>query len=95
MKTDSTPDLGQYRKRLDEIDNSLLQLLGERFQITKKVGEYKKEHGLTASDPNREQQQFEKITALSEELGINPDISSKIFRTIIDEVVRNHKSIRG
>ena len=36
--------LGEHRKRIDQLDEQLIRLLAERFEITKAVGEYKAEN---------------------------------------------------
>ena len=93
MNTDAKIDLTASRIRIDEIDQSLVELIAERFKITHQVGKYKKEQGLPPIDPEREARQFEKIKTLSNELSVNPEITAKILRIIIDEVVKNHQQL--
>ncbi len=88
-------DIKDLRKSLDIIDQSLILLLAERFRVTDKVGHYKKEMKLPPVDSQREQLQFKKIEELAAEVGVNPDFAHKMLRTIIDEVVTNHKKIIG
>ena len=42
------------RKQLDEINLKLLDLLSERAQIAKQIGEVKKKQGINKFDPERE-----------------------------------------
>ncbi|MBF0276758.1 MAG: chorismate mutase [SAR324 cluster bacterium] len=93
MSNGNKIDLDAVRIRIDEIDQSLVELIAERFEITRKVGKYKKDHGLNPVDSERETRQFEKIAAISKELNVNPGLTAKILRLIIDEVVKNHKEI--
>jgi chorismate mutase len=88
--TPSDPRLLQFRQRLDEIDVQLLDLLTERFAVTRQVGELKHDLGLSPRDPAREAAQLERLTALAKEKGLEPDIVTKIFRVIVDAVVANH-----
>ena len=53
--------LAEYRASIDNIDASLIYLMAERFKITEKVGEYKKEKGLPAASIDREQEQFDRM----------------------------------
>lgn len=88
-------DLAKLRKDLDEIDATLIGLLAERFQLTQQVGIYKAEHALPAIDPEREKAQFKRIEKLAKETGLKPQFAQKILRTIIDEVVENHRALRS
>ena len=92
MLTDSLEDL---RKSIDNLDNALIYLLSERFRVTDKVGEYKKEYGLPAIDPAREAAQMERIGKLAVASGLDPEVAKKLLRLIIDEVVVRHKEIAG
>ena len=47
-------ELMEYRIRINEIDEQLLELLIERFKITSAIGAYKKEQGIAILDPERE-----------------------------------------
>ncbi len=82
--------LRQYRARIDELDDQLIRLLAERFEITKAVGAHKAEVGLPPADPDREAQQVTRLRALAEEVGMDPAFSEKVFRLIVDEVIRHH-----
>ena len=86
-------DLQDLRKSIDTIDAQLLALLAERFRVTEKVGHYKKEHGLPAKDPAREKIQYQRLTELSAQAGLDPRVASKIWQQIIDEVVKRHEII--
>lgn len=53
--------LQDYRDRINEIDEQVLNLFIERFAITEAVGQYKIEHGLAVLDKNREQDIYQKL----------------------------------
>lgn len=90
----TTPhELDELRTSIDRLDNALVAILAERFQLTKKVGIYKAEHGLQPIDSARELAQFEKMTTLAQQYDLEPQFANKFLRQIIDEVVMNHKSI--
>ncbi len=46
--------LDKYRKQIDKIDSKFIKLFEKRMDIAKKVGEYKKEHGMEIFVPERE-----------------------------------------
>ena len=85
--------LEDFRKSIDNIDNALIFLLAERFHITDKVGEYKKEHNLPAQDKEREAAQFARIEKLALNAGLDALFAKQLLRLIIDEVIANHNEI--
>ena len=40
----STENLNELRRQIDELDNQLLDLLAKRMRISREIGLYKKEH---------------------------------------------------
>jgi chorismate mutase/prephenate dehydratase len=59
-------DLHDYRAQIDQVDDSFLLLFKERMHISRKIAQYKKEHGLPALDSGREK---EKLAAIGEAAG--------------------------
>ena len=86
--TDET--LRGYRDRIDVLDEQLIRLLAERFEITKAVGAYKAAEGLPPADPGREAEQVKRLRAIAEDAGMDPAFSEQVFRLIVDEVIRHH-----
>jgi len=85
------PELQTLRTEIDDIDEKLVDLLASRFRLTSHVGNLKALHGLDAVDPEREAAQAARFQELAQRRGLNPDLVSRVFRTVIDEVVKNHK----
>ena len=54
--------LQQHRHQIDQIDKQLLELLEKRFEISKKIGQHKKENGIKIHQPEREKQIIESKT---------------------------------
>ncbi|MCU1458994.1 MAG: chorismate mutase [Actinomycetia bacterium] len=93
MEPDPLEALGVMRQRLDELDADWVGILAERFAVTDRVGEHKREHGLPAQDPARETRMIERIRGLAVSVGLDPDFAEQTLRSILDESVRNHRSI--
>jgi len=56
--------LGDYRTRIDAIDDQLLKLLGERADLADEIGTLKRSSGATTlHDPEREEQVLARLTA--------------------------------
>ena len=86
----NTEILREYRARIDELDEQLICLLAERFEITKTVGELKADTGLPAADPQREKEQIARLHEIARNEGMDPVFGEKVFRLIVDEVIRHH-----
>jgi len=53
--------LEEYRKGIDECDDTIISALKKRFEITRQVGMYKAEHKLAPLDTSREEAQDIKL----------------------------------
>ncbi|CAN5789601.1 chorismate mutase [soil metagenome] len=84
------PVLAELRVRIDELDAALMQLMKERFEVTRRVGAHKREVGMPPADPGREQTQIARLRRLAEEADLDPAFSEKLLRLIIDEVIRDY-----
>ncbi|MDD5197568.1 MAG: chorismate mutase [Candidatus Gracilibacteria bacterium] len=71
-----------YRERIDEIDEALIELLGERFQFVKQVGIYKKEHNLPPLQPGRWAEVVRTRTAWAVERGLSPEFIEKLWNDL-------------
>lgn len=94
MAEDVKAKLVEYRDSIDNIDAALICMLSERFKITEKVGQFKKQCNLPPADPSREQKQIARLRDLAKSAKLDPDFSEKFINFIIEEVIRNHEKIR-
>ena len=83
----------ELRASIDNLDSAVVHLLAERFKCTQQVGRLKAEHGMPAQDPDREAVQIRRLRLLAEEAHLDPEFAEKFLTFIIDEVVRNHRSL--
>lgn len=86
--------IDSLRVRIDEIDEQLIALLGRRFVITNEVGQIKANGGIAAVDPDREDAQRKEYARLAASYGVGDTLVQAIFRSVIDEVVSNHRALR-
>jgi chorismate mutase-like protein len=76
--------IGDWRKKIDEIDGVLLQLLNLRTEFAVEVARLKEEEGLSLIAPEREQ----KVIAGMKNLNGGPldgEAVARIFRVIMEE----------
>ena len=89
----SDEQLASYRASIDNIDAALVHLLAERFKVTQAVGRYKAAAGLPPADPDREEQQIERLRTLAEQSGLDPAFTEAFLRFIVSEVIRHHERL--
>ena len=58
---DNKPDIPQVRSRIDQIDDTILELLKERLECAKSIGLLKNETNRAKWDPQRELEIFERL----------------------------------
>ena len=87
-------ELAEARCTIDNIDAALIHILAERFRCTQKVGHIKARHHLPPADPDRENQQVERLRRLAEESGLDPDFAEKFLSFMVTEVIRHHEVIQ-
>ena len=86
-------DLQDFRARIDETDDKLLQLFKERMDISRQIALYKKEHGLPVLDPARERA---KLADIGNKAG--PELRSytcKLFNLLFELGRAHQESIMG
>jgi chorismate mutase len=93
VSQDAYEQLLQLRASIDNLDSAVVHLLAERFKCTQQVGRLKAAHGMPAVDADREAVQIRRLRSLAEEARLDPEFAEKFLNFIIDEVVRNHRSL--
>lgn len=87
--------LEEFRKSIDNLDATLIYVLAERFRLTKRVGEFKRDKGLPSSDKGREAVQVARLKALAEDADLDPEFAERFLRFVIDEVICHHERIKS
>ncbi len=77
-------DLEEWRRRIDEVDRQLVELLNERARCALEVGRLKKKLGLAAWQPDREAEILRNVVHAN--CGPLDDAAiRRLFERIIDE----------
>ena len=85
--------LTSLRKDIDELDNELIDLLAKRMRISRKIGEYKKEHDMAIVQTRRYSEILDKRGAQGTLKGIESECIKNIFEHIHEESVRQQIDI--
>jgi chorismate mutase len=77
-------DIKQLRKRIDEVDEQILQSLSKRTEISKSIGLVKKKHGIPIQDLPRESDVYAHVKEKAADLGLDPAQVEAIYRQIVN-----------
>jgi chorismate mutase len=84
----SAEGLEPFRSRLDEIDEEIAKLFGERLQICREVAAYKSEHGIPMMQPDRVEAVRERYLTRGAEHRLPEQFSSELFELLIGTTCR-------
>jgi len=77
-------ELEKYRKRIDEIDQELSALLGERFEIVRAVGKLKSENDIKIVQSERAETVINNAVDLAHKNNIDPEFIRDFYVRMID-----------
>jgi chorismate mutase len=75
--------LEPFRQRLDELDDQIARLLGERFEVCREIALHKREHQIPMMQPDRVAQVRARYLARGGEVGLPGDFSGELFELLI------------
>lgn len=80
---DSAPelkqDLAKLREKVDQMDRTLIEILGERFQYITAIGEYKKQNNLSVFQKDR----WQEVTQSRVNMGLEKNLSEEFMRELM------------
>ena len=96
-------ELERLRLRIDEIDEQITRLLGQRHENARLLGRVKKARGLSPRDLAREKMILSNVDRLSSQLGLDPKLTEPVFQKIFklgveaqkNTLVQRRPSLRG
>ena len=92
-ETVTTEGIHELRKQIDELDNSLMELLAKRMRVCREIGQYKKEHNMTILQTVRYNEILDKRGAQGSLCGMDSEFVKEIFEHIHEESVRQQMEI--
>jgi chorismate mutase-like protein len=76
-------DISDWRKKIDELDRKLVELLSQRAQAAHEIGKLKRNAGLAIYEPDREQTVFDNVRSMNQ--GPLPDRDLlRIYERVMD-----------
>lgn len=85
---EATESLNALRQQIDELDNSLMELLTKRMRISREIAEYKKQHNMAVVQTARYSEILDKRGAQGVLCGMDADFVKNIYEHIHEESVR-------
>lgn len=82
-----TEDIAVLRRKIDDIDIRLIELLANRMEVCREVGQYKKEHNMPVLHTERYNEILEKRGAQGLMCGLDSEFVQNIFKLIHEESV--------
>ncbi len=79
-----TEEIQKLRKKIDEIDENILRLLGERSEICRSIGLLKKQSDIPITDPTRENEVYANIRGKAPDFALDADQVEEVYRQIVN-----------
>ena len=84
-------EMEKMRQQINQLDDELMQVLGQRMKVADKIGEYKKENNITILQTNRWNAILERAFTKGEKLGLSKEFITKYFDAVHMESI-NHQN---
>ncbi|MBN2766484.1 MAG: bifunctional 3-deoxy-7-phosphoheptulonate synthase/chorismate mutase type II [Paludibacter sp.] len=91
--TQTTESLSALRRQIDDLDNSLLELLARRMRVSREIGQYKKEHNMPILQAQRYDEILQKRISQAEQMGMDTEFMKTVLVAIHEESVRHQQEI--
>ena len=83
-----TSEIQFLRQQIDAFDTEMLELLAKRMEISRRIGQYKKDNNIPIIQTERYADMLQSRINLGKEIGIPGDFISSLFSLIHEESVR-------
>ena len=86
-------EMEKMRQQINQLDDELLQVLGERMKVADKIGQYKKENSITILQTNRWNEILERACMKGDKLGLSKEFITKYFDAVHMESINHQNKI--
>lgn len=81
-------DLDSLRKEIDHLDEQLWEIINQRVDLAREIGEWKRTHGLAITQPQRYQQVIDQCLAIAQKYGLSQEVVREVMDALHKESVR-------
>jgi chorismate mutase len=85
--------LEKLRQQINNLDDELMQILGQRMKIAEKIGEYKKNNSITILQTNRWNEILERAFVKGEKLNLSKEFITRYFDAVHMESIGHQNKI--
>jgi chorismate mutase len=85
--------LATFREQINQIDDELLALIGQRMKIADKIGVYKKDNNVTILQTNRWNQILDRAVLKGEALGLSKEFIIRYFDAVHLESISHQNKV--
>lgn len=85
--------LAEMRNKIDDADNSILEMLNDRMDIAKQIGTLKKEHNVTVFQPKRWNLIQEQILEKASKYGLSEQFVNRFLTAVHQESIKIQNEI--
>jgi len=89
----TTESLVSLRRQIDELDNSLLELLAKRMRVSGEIGQYKKENNMPILQSQRYDEILQVRIKQAQQMGMDAEFMKTVLVAIHEESVRIQQNI--
>ncbi len=88
--------LDSLRHQINNLDDEIMQILGQRMKVSQRIGHYKKENNITVLQTNRWNEILDRATQNGEGLGLSAEFIIKYFDAVhLESIAHQTKILNG
>lgn len=88
-----TDKLAELRTQIDKLDDQIIQKMAERMQIVEKIGEFKRDNGVTILQVSRWDEIINKRSSFAQALKLDLNFTARLLELIHGESIRKQTQI--
>lgn len=93
LTDDGQSRLKELRSNINEIDEELVQQLARRMQLSRQIGEWKKEHHVVVFQHKRWEEILHRVLSLAEQMDLSKEFIKKIYELVHEESIRTQEQV--
>ncbi len=87
-ETTTTENISLLRQEIDRLDNELVETLAKRMEVSRNIGQYKKEHRMPILQAQRYDSILSSRVKLAQEMGMSGEFMRTVLSAVHEESVR-------